>query len=211
MGLFDRRKTNYFDSQPYYTIGGSKTMLFVGLGNPGNDYVATRHNIGFMALDRYHESHDFSGWTLKKDLQAILSTGQVGSTRIILAKPTTFMNKSGEAVQKIQQFYRLYNTDTTIIHDELDIPFGSIRTKLGGSSAGHNGIKSVSAHIGEEYGRIRVGIGPKYPPEIDSADFVLQKFTKDEQQAIAKIVREVSSILDEISAGNFNERTEKLF
>jgi PTH1 family peptidyl-tRNA hydrolase len=207
MGLFDRKKTDYFDAQPYYTIGGSKTMVFIGLGNPGKEYSANRHNIGFMALDRYHASHDFSDWTLKKDLQAIISTGQIGATRIILVKPNTFMNASGEAALKIQKFYRIYNSETIVVHDELDIDFGTIRTKVGGGSAGHNGIKSVSYLLGEDYGRIRIGIGPKKPVQIDTADFVLQDFTKEEQELIPKILQETCSLLDEASTGKLPEHT----
>ncbi len=207
MGLFDRKKTSYYDSQPFYTLGNEKTLLIIGLGNIGNEYDKTRHNIGFMTLDKYQTTHDFSNWTIKKDLQAIVSSGIVGSTKVILAKPTTFMNNSGDSAQKIQKFYRIYNQDTVVVHDELDLSFGSIRTKSGGSSAGHNGIKSLSALLGEDYGRIRIGIGPKTHEKMDSADFVLQEFSKDQLQILPKIIRESCAILDERTAGDLQEQT----
>lgn len=210
MGLFDRKQTSFHDAQPYYTIGDSKTVLFVGLGNPGKEYVANRHNIGFMTMDKYQTTHDFSGWTIKKDLQAMVCTGQIGSTKVILAKPTTFMNNSGDSVQKIQKYYRLYNQATTVVYDDIDVAFGTIRTRIGGGSAGHNGIKSVSAQLGEDYGRVRVGIGPKKPAQIDSADFVLQDFSKTEQESIAKIINEACSLLDEATVGELPEHTIKV-
>lgn len=210
MGLFDRKRTNFYDAQPYYTIGGGRTVLFVGLGNPGEKYTANRHNAGFMALDRYQSSHDFSGWTLKKDLQAMISEGQVGTTKVILAKPTTFMNESGNAVSKLQKFFRIYNQETVVVYDELDVKFGTIRTRIGGGSAGHNGIKSVSQHIGEDYGRVRIGIGPKTHEQMDSADFVLQDFSEAQQKDIAKILQEACSLLDEATAGDIPEHTSKV-
>lgn len=210
MGLFDRKRTSFYDSQPYYTIGGEKTLLVVGLGNPGDKYAANRHNVGFMALDRYIASQDFSGWSQKKDLECMFASGQVGQTRVILVKPSTFMNESGRAVQKVQQFYKIHNSDTVVVYDELDVDFGTIRTRIGGGSAGHNGIKSLSQTIGEDFGRIRVGIGPKSPAQIDSADYVLQDFSKKEQEVISKILREVSTIIDEVTAGPLVEHTLKV-
>ena len=207
MGLFDRKKTSFYDSQPYYTIGNSATVLVVGLGNPGKKYAANRHNVGFMALDKYHATHEFSNWTEKKDLNCMLAEGIVGNTKVLLIKPTTFMNNSGDAVQKVQNFYRIYNADAVVIHDELDVDFGTIRTRNGGGSAGHNGIKSITNAVGEDYARIRVGIGPKTPAQIDSADFVLQDFSAKEQESIAMILNEVCTIIDERTAGPFAEHT----
>jgi PTH1 family peptidyl-tRNA hydrolase len=207
MGLFDRKKTTFDSVAPLYTVGNSKTLLVIGLGNPGDKYSDNRHNIGFMVLDKYHSTHDFSGWVHKKDLDCELATGQVGSTRVILAKPATFMNNSGDSAQKLQKFYRIHNQETVVVQDELDIEFGTIRTRIGGSSAGHNGIKSISNQLGEDYGRIRVGIGPKTPEQIDSADFVLQDFPKDQQELLPKIIREVCSLLDENTVQTLTEQT----
>lgn len=207
MGLFDRKKTTYENSTPLYTIGNSNTLLIVGLGNPGEKYASNRHNLGFMVVDKYRQSHEFSEWVNKKDLNCQFSSGQIGSTRVILVKPTTFMNNSGEAVLAMQNFYKVRNSDTLVVHDELDISFGSLRTRTGGSSAGHNGIKSLTDNIGEDYGRIRIGIGPKDPPQIDSADFVLQNFSSEEQDKIPKVLREVCALLDERTVGPLTEMT----
>ncbi len=197
MGLFDRKKTNYSESQPLYTLGNNQTLLVVGLGNVGSKYDKTRHNVGFMAIDRYRDSHDFSDWMEKNDLKCHLATGNIGSTRVILAKPTTLMNLSGESVQKIMQFYKIAEGDTLVVHDELDIDFGTIRTRVGGGSAGHNGIKSLITYTGAEFGRIRVGIGPKNPSKIDSADFVLQNFSDQQHEKLPKILKEVCALIDE--------------
>lgn len=207
MGLFDRQKTNYDIDTPFYTIGDSSTIIIIGLGNPGKEYSANRHNVGFMAIDQYHGSHDFSGWTAKKDLSCEISTGQVGNTKVILAKPTTYMNNSGEAATKIQKFYKIYNSSTIIVYDELDVEFGTIRTRTGGGSAGHNGIKSLTDHLGEDYGRIRIGIGPKTHDQMDSADFVLQDFASDQSEKLTKILREACTFIDEATTGKLPEHT----
>ena len=207
MGLFERKRSTFDSVAPLYTIGDSQTLLVIGLGNIGKDYVGNRHNVGFMVLNKYQTSHDFSGWVTKKDLACEISIGQVGSTRVILAKPTTLMNNSGEAAQRLQSFYRSYSPDTVVVHDELDIDFGTIRTRVGGGSAGHNGIKSLLTHIDEDFARIRIGIGPKQPPQINSADFVLQDFDVKEQKILTKIINESCTILDERTTGQLDERT----
>ncbi len=207
MGLFERKRSTFDSVAPLYTIGDSQTLLVIGLGNIGKDYVGNRHNVGFMVLNKYQTSHDFSGWVTKKDLACEISIGQVGSTRVILAKPTTLMNNSGEAAQKLQSFYHAYSPDTVVVHDELDIDFGTIRTRVGGGSAGHNGIKSLLTHIDEDFARIRIGIGPKQPPQINSADFVLQDFDVKEQKILTKIINESCTILDERTTGQLDERT----
>lgn len=210
MGLFDRQKTNFTTHAPLYTMGNSKTLLVIGLGNIGSEHHKTRHNIGFAAVDRYKASHDFSDWVEKKDLQCYQSTGQVGDARVILVKPTTFMNKSGESVQKLQNFYKLGNEDTLIIYDDLDVAFGSLRTRGTGGAAGHNGIKSLLTHVKDGFDRVRIGIGPKTYSKMDSADFVLQKFTDNQEQDIPKILREVSAIIDERTAGPLQDTTMKV-
>lgn len=202
MALFTRRP-QAGDVISFYTSGLGKTILLVGLGNPGKDYDTTRHNVGFACLDAFVSATDeLGGWIDKKDLKCHLAHGQLGQTRVLAIKPTTFMNNSGEAVQAVANFYKLPAQQIVLIHDELDIDFGHIRTRLGGSSAGHNGIKSVSAAVGEETGRIRIGIGPKHPPQIDSADFVLQKFSASEQGQLPNLTREVSAILSEYIYGS---------
>lgn len=182
----------------YYTVGQNNSIMLVGLGNPEDRYEGTRHNIGFTCIDAFvNKYEEMSEWVGKKDLKCLLSSGRIGETQVIAIKPITYMNLSGEAVSLTLNFYKMQLSHVVVIHDELDIDFGHIRTRIGGSSAGHNGIKSVTKHIGEEYGRIRIGIGPKDPPEIDSADFVLQKFTTKEQKQIDNLKQETISILSE--------------
>jgi len=185
----------------YTTYGMNKTLLIVGLGNPGAEYAKTRHNVGFMALDDFAAKNGFDKWVAKKDLKCELATGQIGDTRVILCKPQTFMNLSGEAVQAVQHFYKLSNSQTVVVHDELDIEFGQIRLRVGGAPAGNNGIKSVSQHIGEDYARVRVGIGPKEPAQIDTADFVLADFPKAQTEHLPAMLVEVNSILSEYTHG----------
>lgn len=197
MSLFQRRP-QVSDPVNYVTVGLNKTILIVGLGNPGAEYDGTRHNIGFACVDEFVEkSSDMGGWIAKKDLKCLMSTGRLGETRVFAIKPTTYMNVSGEAVQAISDFYKIHPNLTVVVHDELDIPFGQIRTRMGGSSAGHNGIKSIIDHIGEDFGRVRIGAGPKTPEQIDSADFVLGKFTKDQQAELPALKREANAILTE--------------
>lgn len=190
------------DTIQFASMGLGKTVLIVGLGNPGSEYDLTRHNVGFYALDSFVEATGEMGpWSDKKDFKGQVSSGQLGQTRVIALKPQTFMNISGEAVQAVAAFYKILPANILVAHDELDIDFGQIRLRQGGSSAGHNGIKSVTQHLGENYGRVRIGVGPKRPEQIDSADFVLQRFSTDEQQQLPALAREVSTILSEYIYG----------
>lgn len=198
----------------FYTVGQTKNILLVGLGNPGKEYELTRHNIGFGCLDHFVAKTDgMEGWIAKKDLKCLLSSGRVGESRVLAIKPTTFMNLSGEAVQAAAAFYKIPVQNILVLHDEIDIDFGQIRMRSGGSST-HNGIKSVSRHLGEDYGRVRIGVGPvpgsprspasrgeKKPAKIDSADFVLQKFSGKEQEQLPNLYREVNAILTEYLYG----------
>lgn len=186
----------------FTTVGMNKALLIVGLGNPGEEYAGTRHNAGFMCLDEFARKNNFDPWIHKKDLKCELATATIADTKIYLVKPQTFMNLSGEAVQAVQHFYKLNNQQTVVVHDELDINFGQVRCRVGGSPAGNNGIKSVSQHIGEDYARVRVGIGPKKPAQMDSADFVLQDFPKAEQAKLPAMLREVSALLSEYAYGS---------
>ena len=208
MSLFQRRP-QVSDPVNYVTVGLNKTVLLVGLGNPGTEYDGTRHNIGFECIDEFVDKNtDMGGWVSKKDLKCLMSTGRMGETRVIAIKPTTFMNLSGEAVQAVSDFYKVHPNQTIVVHDELDINFGQIRTRMGGASAGHNGIKSLIQHIGEDFGRVRVGVGPKTPEQIDSADFVLGKFTKEQQADLPACRREANAILTEtVFAGSIQAET----
>ncbi|HET8670769.1 MAG TPA: aminoacyl-tRNA hydrolase [Candidatus Saccharimonadales bacterium] len=200
MALFQKRP-QIGDSIQYYSLGQNKTILIVGLGNAGKAYEGTRHNIGFAAVDRFVADHDFPAWVNKKDLKCHLTSTQIGGSKAIVIKPTTFMNLSGEAVQAVVHFYKINPNYIVAVHDELDIPFGQIRMRVGGSSAGHNGIKSIAQAIGEQFGRIRIGIGPKLHDQQDSADFVLASFTSEQEAQIKNLTREVSAILSEFVYG----------
>jgi PTH1 family peptidyl-tRNA hydrolase len=200
MALFQKRP-QIGDSIQFYTLGQNKSALIVGLGNVGKEYDNTRHNIGFEAVDRFVKDHDFPGWVEKKDLKCQITSSQLGETKIYVIKPTTFMNLSGEAVQAVMNFYKISPNNIVVVHDELDIPFGQIRTRIGGSAAGHNGIKSVTQHLGEDYGRVRIGIGPKIHEKQDSADFVLAKFSTEQDAQMGNLKREVSAILSEFAYG----------
>lgn len=201
MALFQRRP-QVSDPVNYMTVGLHRTVLLVGLGNIGKQYENTRHNVGFAIIDEFVRKNDLGGWTEKKDLKCHLASGQLGETRVLAIKPTTLMNLSGQAVQAVANFYKLPPANIVVVHDELDIDFGQIRTRTGGSSAGHNGIKSVTQMIGDEnYGRVRVGIGPKKPAKMDSADFVLQRFSDKEQKDMPGLLQESTAILSEYAHG----------
>lgn len=199
MGLFVRKHTEQPD-QPLYTTSRSMTVLFVGLGNIGKEYEHTRHNIGFECLDTFARQHDFPAWIEKKDLKCLFTKQLMGDTQIVLIKPTTFMNESGQAVQAVQRFYKLTNNVTVVVHDELDVRFGQIRMRTDGGHAGNNGVRSIISHCGSAFHRIRIGIQNDSLEHIDSSDFVLARFSKKEQEAIPLITREVSAILSEFTA-----------
>jgi len=160
--------------------------LFVGLGNPGGKYAANRHNIGFMALDRIAGDHGFAPWRSK--FQGQISEGKLGSEKIVLLKPATFMNKSGQSVGEAMRFFKLDSTDVTVFHDELDLAPSKVRLKSGGGHAGHNGLRSIHEHIGPHYDRVRLGIG--HPGHKDRvAGYVLSDFAKAEQDWLDDVLR----------------------
>ncbi|MBX4201361.1 aminoacyl-tRNA hydrolase [Candidatus Saccharibacteria bacterium] len=207
MSLF-QNKPQDTSQVPLYTLSASKTVLIIGLGNPGEEYENTRHNIGFEILDEFAQNNDFPGWLAKKDLKCRLSAHTLGGTRVVLCKPTTFMNDSGEAAQAVQRFYRVYNQSTLAVYDELAIEFGQLRTRSGGSDAGHNGVKSLIQHIGDDFGRLRVGIGSETAKKAEAANFVLGKFSKSEQASLDPIIQEANAIITEfIFSGQLSSET----
>src|SRR3954462_9940339 len=132
-------------------------LLFVGLGNPGSQYVRNRHNIGFMAVDAIRLRHGFSPW--KRRFQGVTAEGNLGGERVLLLLPGTFMNDSGRAVQEAAAFYKIPIGDIVVLQDEAQLPPGKLRRKTGGGNAGHNGLRSITNHIGNDYRRVRLGIG----------------------------------------------------
>lgn len=201
MALFQKKPT-VTSSAPAYTIGATKALLIVGLGNPESKYDGTRHNIGFQVIDYFAKANRFPAWTEKKDLKAQISSSNLGDSRVIVVKPTTYMNNSGEAVQAVQRYFRIYNQNTLVVYDELAIPFGQLRTRLGGSDAGHNGVKSLISHMGEDFGRLRIGIGSETSKNADAAMFVLKKFNKEEQGLLSQILRESNALITEFIYGD---------
>lgn len=199
MALF-QKKPQTSSSAPLYTLGLNKTVLIVGLGNPGRKYAKTRHNVGFMCLDAFAKAQGFDEWVEKKDLKASITSKSLGNTRVILCKPKTYMNLSGEAAQAVAHFYKVASSDMVVVHDELDIPFGQIRSRTGGSSAGHKGVESLIAHLGNDFGRVRIGINAE--TEMEGADFVLADFGKDEQASLPALTKEVTAILTEYIYGD---------
>jgi len=210
MALFQKKQPDIVSSAPLYTLSLSKTYLVVGLGNVGDDYTDTRHNIGFKAVEQFASDHDAGNWINKKDMSCLVADVTIADTKVYIVKPTTMMNLSGNAVQKISHFYKIPNDKIIVAHDELDINFGSIKITMGGSSAGHNGIKSIISNLGEDFGRIRIGVGPKTPDQIDSADFVLGRFNKEEEGEMKPLLNEASSLITEaIFSSPFPNETRK--
>lgn len=174
---------------------GGFITLIVGLGNVGKKYDGTRHNIGFAVLDAYQEANEFPDWQAKTKFKALLSEEFVAGKKVILAKPTTYMNLSGESIKALKDFYKLQNSDIIVVHDELDLPFGTIKEKQGGGSAGNNGLKSIISHIGEDFRRIRIGIKNDQLENRDAADFVLSKFSATEKKQLPEIIQKSQEVL----------------
>jgi PTH1 family peptidyl-tRNA hydrolase len=151
--------------------------LFVGLGNPSARYARNRHNIGFLAVDEIARRHSFAPW--RRRFQGETSEGALEGERVILLKPATFMNESGRAVQEAASFFKIVAGDVTVFQDELELPPAKLRVKVGGGIAGHNGLRSISAHIGNDYRRVRLGIGHPGVKELVHA-YVLADFAKDD-------------------------------
>jgi PTH1 family peptidyl-tRNA hydrolase len=152
--------------------------LFVGLGNPGAKYGGNRHNIGFMAVNEIARRHGFAPW--RRRFQGETAEGSLDGERVVLLRPSTFMNDSGRAVQEAANFFKLSVGDITVFQDELELPPGKVRVKVGGGIAGHNGLRSISSHIGNDYRRVRLGIGHPGVKELVHG-YVLSDFAKDER------------------------------
>ncbi|MEM0949995.1 MAG: aminoacyl-tRNA hydrolase [Pseudomonadota bacterium] len=163
--------------------------LFVGLGNPGGKYARNRHNIGYMAVEQIASDHGFGPWRSK--FQGVVSDGQLGSTKVVLLKPETFMNLSGQSVGEAMRFYKIDAADVTVFHDEIDLAPGKLRVKKGGGHAGHNGLRSLHAHVGDAYGRVRMGVG--HPGHKDAVPgYVLRDFPKADAGWLDDMLRGVS-------------------
>ncbi len=173
-------------------------FLFVGLGNPGSEYTSNRHNIGFMAADVIHRRHNFSPW--RKKFRGEISEGTLGGEKVLLLKPQTFMNESGRSVGEALRFHDLPLENLYVFYDELDLEPGKVRVRLGGGAAGHNGIRSISAHITPEFKRVRLGIG--HPGDKKFVQpHVLGNFAKDDRDWLVALLDAVADNVDMLAQG----------
>lgn len=173
--------------------------LFVGLGNPGARYAGNRHNIGFMAVDEIARAHGAAPW--RRRFQGQASEAVLGAEKVVLLKPETFMNESGRAVAEALRFYKLGLPDLVVFHDELDLPPARLRVKAGGGNAGHNGLRSISAHCGNDYRRVRLGIG--HPGHKDLVHgYVLRDFAKAEEPWVEDLTRAVADASPLLARGD---------
>ncbi len=169
--------------------------LIIGLGNPGKEYERTRHNVGFLFSDFLRAKWEFSEFTEEKRFSCRVSSGTRGIEKHFLVKPETFMNRSGDTVSGIMSFYKLSPEDILVVHDDLDIPFGSWKASKGSGSAGHNGISDIIGKIGtKDFRRIRIGIG-RPEGDRDPADYVLDRFTSEEEARLPEIFEDIFSSL----------------
>lgn len=174
-------------------------LLLAGLGNPGAGYAGHRHNMGFMAVDAVASLHRFAPW--RKKFQGDVAEGEIAGTRILLLKPMTYMNLSGQSVSAALGFYKLGPEALTVFHDEIDILLGRVKVKAGGGHGGHNGIRDIMAHIGPDFRRVRLGVG--HPGEKDLVhDHVLQEFAKQERELAGKVIEAVAAEVPRLVSGD---------
>jgi PTH1 family peptidyl-tRNA hydrolase len=173
--------------------------LFVGLGNPGSAYLRHRHNVGFMALDRIAAHHQLGPW--KKRFHGLTCDGNIAGRRVVLLKPQTYMNDSGRSVQDAKRFLKIADAEVLVFHDELDLAPGKVRVKSGGGNAGHNGLRSITAHIGNDYGRVRIGIGHPGAKELVSG-YVLHDFAKADAVWLEPLLEAIAAAAGRLASGD---------
>jgi PTH1 family peptidyl-tRNA hydrolase len=174
-------------------------LLFVGLGNPGAKHAGNRHNVGFMAVDAIARRHGLAPW--RRRFQGVASEGQIGPARVLALLPGTYMNDSGRAVAEAAHFYKLPPNEVVVFHDELDLTPGKVRVKVGGGVAGHNGLRSITAHIGNDYRRVRIGIG--HPGIKDLVHpYVLADFSKSDRQWVTALCDVIADNADLLAKGD---------
>jgi len=173
--------------------------LIIGLGNPGKTYINTWHNLGFMALDKFQEANGFEKFKKDGKLLAEISVGKIGRDKIILAKPQTFMNNSGNAVSAIGKYFKISAKDLIVIHDDIDLPLGKIRVAYDSSAGGHNGIKSIIEALGtKKFSRIKIGVKTDKLEKIETADYVLEKIPASQKEVVSKVAESASSAVLEM-------------
>lgn len=182
-------------------------LLLVGLGNPGARHAGNRHNIGFMAVEAIAKRHGFAPW--RRRFQGAATEGHLGAARALLLMPGTFMNESGRAVAEAAKFYKVTLGDIVVFHDELDLPAGKLRIKVGGGNAGHNGLRSITAHMGNDYKRVRMGIGHPGNKEIVHS-YVLSDFAKSERDWVETMCDAVADNVALLSRGEDSSFQNKI-
>jgi PTH1 family peptidyl-tRNA hydrolase len=176
-------------------------QLWVGLGNSGAKYALQRHNVGFMAADILSEAHDFGPWS--KKFRSLVAEGRIGPHRILLLKPQTFMNDSGDAVAQALRFYKLDLDDLTVFHDELDLAPFKVKVKVGGGTAGHNGLRSIDAHLGPDFKRVRIGIGHPGPGQKEKVTpHVLGNYAKSEMEPLSDVLAAIAGDAEWLADGD---------
>ncbi len=184
-------------------------FLVVGLGNPGAEYAATRHNVGFMAADEIHRRYNFSAFRNKFD--GLIAEGQIAGEKVYLLKPQTYMNLSGNSVVKAASFYKILPENIIVIHDDMDLPTNKIKAKLGGGSGGHNGLKSIDSCITPNYNRIRIGVGHPADKSGDNViNHVLSSFSKADQKNIQDDIDIVTDLIDVLISKGVAEFSNQL-
>ncbi len=173
-------------------------LLFVGLGNPGAKHAANRHNIGFMVVDAIAKRHGFPPW--RRRFHGVATEGTIGAKKVLLLLPGTYMNESGRAVAEAMHFYKLGVDDLAVFHDEIELPPAKVRVKGGGGIAGHNGLRSVSAHVGNDYKRVRIGVGHPGVKELVHPH-VLSDFAKDERPWVAALIDVIADNAELLAQG----------
>jgi len=174
-------------------IEGSRRFLIVGLGNPGRKNRDNRHNVGFMAVDRLAKEKDITLGRVQQ--RAIVGTGQIAEVPVILAKPQTYMNNSGDSIGFLTRYYKVPVNQVLVVYDELDLPFGTLRLRQKGGSGGHNGMKSIIQHLGKDFPRLRLGIG-RPPGRMEPAAYVLRDFRNEEFPILDQLLAEAIAAID---------------
>lgn len=182
--------------------------IIVAQGNPGSEYSHTRHNVGFQILDKYAYSRDLA-WAEKSKFHAYVAELMHKGEKTLLVKPTTYYNDTGSAVRAITDFYKIDTSDILVLHDDIALPLGTIRTRDKGSSAGNNGIKSLNAHLGEHYLRMRIGIWSSLADRMQATAFVLGKFTTQEHELLSAQQATAEAIIDSFIDGSFEVTSHK--
>ena len=194
MGLFDRFKNQEARGQEFYCI--------VGLGNPGREYAETKHNVGFCVIDKLAEKYEIKVEKYKN--KALIGDGMIRDKRVLLVKPQTFMNLSGDAVRKAADFYKVPPERIIVLFDDISLAPGRLRIRKTGSAGGHNGIKSIIGNIGQDFPRVKIGVGEKPRPEYDLADWVLSRLTQAEKKAVEARYDDICGALELMMKGQFD-------